>query len=84
VRDDDPELAADPVIAVGHRRHQPLVLAHDESLVVGLGQRREDAGLRRARIREQVLDARVLERLQEQHPAGAGDRLAHGSHLTGR
>jgi hypothetical protein len=84
VRDHHPELAADPVVAVGHRRHQSLVLAHDELLVVVLGQGGEDAGLGRARVREEVVDARVLERLDQQHAAGTRDRLAHGTHLAGR
>ena len=48
VGDDDADLAADAVIAVGHRRHEPLVLADDELLVLVLGERREDAGLGRS------------------------------------
>jgi len=82
VRDDHADLAAQAVIAVGHRRHEPLVLADHEPLLFGLGQRREDPGLRGARVREEVLHARVLEGLQEQHPARAGDRLAHALHLA--
>jgi hypothetical protein len=66
------------VIAVGHGGDETLVLAHHEPRVAGLGQRREDAGLRRARIREQIVDARVFEGLDEEHAAGAGDGLSHG------
>jgi len=33
------------VIAVGHRRHEPLVLADDELLILILGEGREDPGL---------------------------------------
>ena len=75
--DDDADLAADPVVAVGHRGHEPLVLADHEPVLLGLGQRREDPRLRGAGIREEVFDPRVLEGLQQQHAAGAGDRLAH-------
>jgi hypothetical protein len=78
VGDDDPDLAADPMIAVGHRGHQPFVLADHEALIAVLGQRREDARLRGAGIREKVFDARVLQGLEQQHSAGAGDGLAHG------
>ncbi len=78
VRDDDADLAADPVVAVGHRRHKPLVLADDELLVIVLRERREDPGLRGARIREEIVDPRVLQGLDQQHPAGAGHGLAHG------
>ena len=77
VRDDDADLAADPVVAVGHRRHEPLVLADDELLVLVLRERREDPGLRGARIREEIVDPRVLQGLDQQHPAGAGHGLAH-------
>jgi len=77
VRDDDADLAAEAVVAVGHRRHEPLVLADHEPLLFALGERREDPGLRGAGIREQVLDPRVLQGLEQQHAAGAGDRLAH-------
>jgi hypothetical protein len=79
VRDDHTDLAAEAVIAVGHRRHQPLVLADDQLLIAVLGQRREDAGLGRAGVREEVFDPGVLEGLDEQHPAGPGNRLAHWS-----
>src|SRR5439155_1904849 len=78
VRDDDTDLAADAVIAVGHRGHESFVLADDELLVAVLGQCREDPGLCGARIREEILDPRVLEGLDQQHAAGARDRLAHG------
>ena len=79
VGDDDADLAAHAVVAVGHRRHQSLVLAHHEPLIAVLGERREDPGLRGAGVREQILDARVLQRLEEQHPARSRDGLAHGS-----
>ena len=78
VRDDHAHLAADPVIAVGHGRHQPFVLAHHQALVAVLRDGGEDPGLGGARIGEEVFHPRVLERLQEEHSAGAGDRLAHG------
>ena len=78
VGDDDADLAADAVVAVGHRGHQPLVLADHQPVVAILGDGREEAGLRGARVGEQVLHARVLQGLEEEHPAGAGDGLAHG------
>jgi hypothetical protein len=78
VRDDDADLAAHAVIAVRHRGHEPLVLGHHEALIAVLGKRREDARLRRARIGEEILDPRVLQGLDQQHPAGARDGLAHG------
>src|SRR5262249_55301982 len=77
VRDDHAHLAADAVVAVGHRGHEAFVLADDQAVVAILGDRGEQAGLRGARVGEQILHARVLERLEEQHPAGAGVRLAH-------
>src|SRR2546425_9750791 len=55
------------------------VLADHEPLVAVLGERREDPGLRGTRVREEVLDARVLQGLEEQHSAGPGDGLAHRS-----
>src|SRR5262249_47581168 len=78
VRDDDADLAAEPVIAIGHRRHEPLVLGDDEALVAILGERREDARLRRARIGDTIFDPPVLPGLEQQHPRRAGDGLAHG------
>jgi hypothetical protein len=41
-------LAAHPVIAVGHRRHEPLVLADDELLILVLGEGGEDPRSRRS------------------------------------
>src|SRR3989454_4520447 len=82
VRDDDADLAADPVVPVRHRGDEPFVLADHEPLVAVLGERREDPGLRGPRVREEVLDARVLQGLEEQHSAGAGDGLAHGLPLS--
>ena len=82
VGDDDAHLAAGPVIAVGHCRHEPLVLADDELLVLVLGEGREDPGLGGARIGEEILHARVLQGLHEQHAAGAGDGLSHGDPLS--
>ena len=78
VRDHHPDLAAHPVIAVGHGGDEALVLGHHQPRLAGLGQRREDAGLSRARIGEQVVYPRVLEGLDEEHAAGAGDGLSHG------
>src|ERR1700730_3377354 len=76
--DDDAALAGQAVIAVGHRRDQPFVLADHQPLIAILGDGREDPGLRGARVREEVLDPRVLQGLEEQHPARAGDGLSHG------
>jgi hypothetical protein len=77
VGDDDPDLATDPVVAVGHRRHEPFVLAHHQPLIAILGESREDPGLRRTWVREEILDPRILQDLDQQHPAGAGNSLAH-------
>src|SRR5262249_33480692 len=74
---DDADVAAQAVIAVGHRGHEPFVLADDELLVLVLGERGEDPGLGGARVREEIVHARVLQGLDEQHAAGAGDGLAH-------
>ena len=82
VRDDDADLAAQAVIAIGHRGHEPLVLADDQAVFLGFGQRGEDSRLRGARVREEIFHARVLEGLQQQHPARARDGLAHGRHLA--
>src|SRR5262249_24093960 len=73
-------------IAVGHGRHQPLVLAHDQPLIAVLGDGRKDARLGRARIGGEVLHAGVLQRLEEQHHARARDGLSPGvprSRLSG-
>ena len=48
VGDDDADLAADAVVAVGHRGHQPLVLADHQAVVAVLGDGREEPGLRGA------------------------------------
>src|SRR5439155_22342070 len=58
--------------------HEPLVLADDELLVLVLGERRENPGLRGARICEEIVDPSVLQGLDQQHPAGAGHGLTHG------
>src|SRR5262249_45309715 len=84
VSDDDADLAADTVVAVGHRRYEPFVLADDELLVLVLGEGREDAGLGGSGVREEIIDPRVLQGLDEQHAAGAGDRLAHVSPFLSR
>src|SRR5207245_10821135 len=73
----DTHLAADAVIAVGHRRHEPFMLADDELLVLVLGEGREDPGLGGAWIREEIIDPGVFQGLDEQHAAGTGDGLAH-------
>src|SRR2546428_8286647 len=53
------------------------MLADHETLIAILGERGEDPGLRGARVREEIFDARVLQRLEQQHPAGAGNGLSH-------
>ncbi len=78
VRDDHADLAADAVVAVGHRGDQALVLADHQPVISILGDGGEEAGLRGPRVGEEILHTRVLERLEEQHAAGAGDGLAHG------
>src|SRR5262249_37870830 len=82
VGDDDADVAAQTVIAVGHRGHEPFVLADDELLVLVLGERGEDPSLGGARVREEIVHARVLQGLDEQHAAGAGDGLAHWGPLS--
>src|SRR4029450_13291502 len=77
--DDDADLAADAMVAVGHRRHGALVLTDDELLVLVLGEGRKDTGPGGAGGREEIIDPRVLQGLDEQHAAGAGDGLAHES-----
>ena len=55
------------VVAVGHRRDRPFVLADHEPLITILGHRREDPRVRGAWAGEEMLAPPVLQGLEQQH-----------------